>query len=222
MPRTPSIRNWRNAPPNGGWSLVYHPPEHPEITIDAQGHSYTKVLEVIRNWRVNNELPPDDNAVFQWANAQWCERDPKRCVESLPPQPESTAIAGLARRTLTPEDYGRACWTYLNTFGVYFDQAQFLSAIEHIKALLNPKNPHNNGSGCPTCHAHFFEFCQEYPPHHVTTAEEAAVWVWMAHDAANVNSGKAHRPKFRHCTAMFGWPILDPDQFDAIKARLHR
>lgn len=203
MPRRePSIRNFKSTPPSGGWNLTYQPPEHPYLTVEAVGHSYTDVLDTIRKWRLNNGLPASDHEVFQWANAQWCQRDPVRCTAASAEAHAGPAqVAGTGQRILTPADYGRACWSFLNTFGVVFDQARFLATIEQVKALLNPVN----SSGCPSCHAHFRDFQSTNPPHMVTDAAQAARWVWAAHDQANVWAGKPHRPSFQLCATLFGW-----------------
>ena len=213
----PSIRNWRNSPPNGGWDILYVPPERPDTRgIYAPGHNPQAVLDRITAWRTNNGLPAATAEVFSHCNAEWCRRDPGRCTQA-PPPPDPPA--GAARRTLTPVDYGRACWTFLNTFGVSFHPLHWMAAIYQIQSLLSPYTPHNNGSGCVTCHGHFEEFCSTYPPTRVQSAEEAAVWAWLAHDGANVYAGKPHRPSFRVCSAMFGWPTISPDEFTTIQSR---
>lgn len=214
----PSIRNWRNSPPQGGWAIKYVPPERPDThPIEAQGHNPATVISQIVNWRVNNGLPADEAQVFSVANAEWCRRDPGRCLQA-PPPPDPPA--GTARRVLTPVDYGKACWTFLNTFGVSFDAIRFQQTVHQITSLLSPHNQHNNGSGCIQCYGHFEEFIAGHPPHLVQTAEQAAVWAWLAHDSANIYAGKPHRPSFRVCAAMFGWPILDPAQFEQVQASI--
>jgi hypothetical protein len=214
----PSIRNWRSSPPQGGWDILYTPPESPTTRpIYAPGHGPQIVIDRIVDWRVNNNLPANEAQVFSFCNAEWCRRDPGRCLQP-PPPPEPAA--GAARRTLTPTDYGKACWTFLNTFGVHFSAFLFAAAVEQIRKLLDPQNEHNNGSGCLSCHGHFGEHLAAYPLTKVQSAEEAAVWTWMAHDTANVWAGKPHRPSFRTCAAMFGWPVLSDEQFQAIQTRL--
>ena len=214
----PSIRNWRSSPPNGGWDVLYTPPEKPETRpIYAPGHTPQAVINRIIDWRTNNGLSPDEAQVFSYCNHEWCRRDPGRCTQP-PPPPDPPA--GAARRVLTPTDYGRACWTFLNTYGVNFTPSSFVVVVHQVVSLLSPHNPHNNGSGCISCYDHFTEFCEQYPPLKVQSAQEAAVWVWMAHDTANVWAGKPHRPSFAVCAAMFGWEPLTADQFNEIQTRL--
>ena len=214
----PSIRNWRNSPPNGGWDFLYTPPERPQTRpFYAPGHNPQAVIDHILAWRENNGLPRNEAQVFATLNAEWCRRDPGRCLQP-PPPPDPPA--GAARRTLTPTDYGKACWTFLNTFGVSFNPGRFQQAVHQVQSLLSPHNPHNNGSGCISCHDHFEEHTDTYPVAKVQSAEEAAVWVWLAHDTANVWAGKPHRPSFAVCAAMFGWVPLSPDEFTAIQTRL--
>lgn len=213
----PSIRSWRNYPPQGGWPVTYHVPEMPGRSFAAPGGTPQQVITFIIGWRVNNNLPADEAQVFSQCNQEWCRRDPGRCTEP-PPPPEP--VAGAARRVLTPTDYGRACWTYLNTFGVSFNAGYFIATVHHTQSLLSPHNPHNNGSGCVVCNDHFNEFLAQYPPHKVQSAEQAAVWVWLAHDNANVYAGKAHRPSYRVAAATFGWVMLTPEQFSAIQTEL--
>lgn len=215
---TPSIRNWQVSPPAGGWGLKYTAPENGS-SIQVEGGDHGTVLSTIREWRTNNRLPANDAEVFSYCNGVWCRRDPGRCTEP-PPPPEPPA--GAARRVLTPVDYGQACWTFLHTFGVSFDHHRWLTAIDQIVTLLNPANPHNNGSGCAACHLHFAQFCDAYPPSRVASAEQAAVWGWLAHDGANVHAGKAHRPSYAVCAAKWGWVPMDAATLETTTASLRR
>ncbi len=216
MPQEPAIRNWRSSPPQGGWGINYTPPESPGTQFPASGNSYTEVLTKIHKWRKNNGWPNDSEGVFSFANQVWCQKDPGRCTEQAPPQ----EIAGAGRRTLTPADYGRVCWGFLATHGVYFNQTLWLMTISQIRALLDPNNPSNHGSGCPNCSAHFRTFTDAHPPEKVTNSDEAGVWCWTAHDAANLYSGKAHRPSYRQAAALHGWQPLTDEEFARIKSNL--
>lgn len=123
---------------------------------------------------------------------------------------------------MTPADYGKAAWLWLNTFGVSFNPILWQSAIGQIRHLLNPNNANNHGSGCATCASHFQEFINKFPVEKVTSDEEAAVWAWLAHDDANFYSGKAHRPNYRQCAAMFGWQPMSDREFELVKNRLSK
>ncbi len=215
----PTLQNWRHYPPPGGWSVVYQPHDRPQSApFQAQGNSPQDVLDHIRRWRANNGLPMQDAAVFDYCNTIWCMRAPERCTHPTPPPADPPAGAG--RRTLTPVDYGPGCWLFLNTFGVSFNPVLFQQALHQVVSLLSPHNPHNNGSGCVVCHSHFEQHLAAYPPTKVQSAEQAAVWVWLAHDAANVFAGKAHRPTFRSSAAKFGWPMLSQEEFYNIQRSL--
>lgn len=218
MPFEPSIRNWRVSPPNGGWNVEYKPPERPDVTVVAQGHTYKEVLAHIHRWRVNNQLPPSDAEVFSYCNIRWCQRDPIRCTDTSDPMPDVPPSA--PRRTLTPAEYGRGIWHWLALFGVNFDVTIWRMSIDQTWMLLDPANRNNNKSGCAACSSHFAEFMKSFPPQKVLSAEEAAVWVWLSHNEANTWAGKAHKPTYRQAANLHGWVILSDQQFHDIEDRL--
>lgn len=213
----PTIRNWQVSPPGGGWQLDYVVPET-GTTVRAEGQTHTEVLDAIRRHRTNNNLPANDAEVFAWANARWCQRDPDRCTQRHPAAAPHPGV----RRGLTPVDYGRTCWGFLHTFGVEFHYDRWIAALQHVTALLNPRNPHNNGSGCATCHAHFAEFVSLHLPHRVQTAEQAAVWTWLAHDTANVHAAKGQRPDYDTAAWQHGWVRLDAAAVERITKELRQ
>lgn len=212
--RSPSIRNWRTSPPGGGWALDYTVPETGTV-VRAEGQTHEEVLGVIRAHRTNNGLPANDGEVFAWADEVWCRRDPARCLRREQPAPHPGV-----RRTLTPVDYGPACWGFLHAFGVSFDAVRWQHAVQQVVSLLNPRNPHNNGSGCSVCHAHFQEFVTAHPPERVQSAEQAAVWTWLAHDTANAHASKARRPSYDAAAWQHGWVRLGEGEFDTIRRTL--
>lgn len=75
----PAIKNWRNFPPAGGWSITY--------TLTGQSFSFTgspkKIVEQIRKVQVANQIYDSDHAIWDFVNGIWCDRDPKRCIRSM-------------------------------------------------------------------------------------------------------------------------------------------
>lgn len=75
----PAIKNWRNFPPAGGWSLTY--------TLQGQSWTFTgspkKIVEQIKNKQVVNGVYVSDTDIWNYANGVWCQRDPQRCQREL-------------------------------------------------------------------------------------------------------------------------------------------
>lgn len=75
----PAIKNWRNFPPAGGWSVTY--------TLAGQSFAFTgspaKIVEKIRKVQVANDAYVDDIAIWSYLNDVWCARDPQRCIRSM-------------------------------------------------------------------------------------------------------------------------------------------
>lgn len=75
----PAIKNWRNFPPIGGWSLEY----------EEQGQKFNfsgqpkKILDQIRKVQEANGTYESDGKIWLFMNSIWCERDPKKCIRSM-------------------------------------------------------------------------------------------------------------------------------------------
>lgn len=200
------------APP-GGWGLTYIPPDHSR-QFPAQGFSPEMVVDAILKWRRNNSLPPNENDVWEFCNNKWCSRAPSRCPDWTP---EESAPVVKARKILRPIDYGSWIWQYLNTFGVVFDKARFLSAIDQAVAMLAPNG--EMGQGCSICFDHFAGARKAYPPDRVNSRQDAAVWVWTVHNLAN-DYAEHPRQSFHRIAAAFGWEPMETESVVSIQSKL--
>lgn len=229
MKREPQLRAWQNVAPPGGWLLPYQVPERPQdrLTIDpakdpAVAANPKLIVETFIKWRVDNGLPANEDEVWAFCNAEWCRRDPQRCMMQTEEQKAAVEAAERVRRVLRPTDWGPWIWQYLNTFGVHFDKALFEAAITQARAILNPSlKEKNHFSGCALCSEHFADVLRSFPIERVTTREECAVWVWNAH---NLASGHANNPRqpFLKIARRFGWTILEDNEVNEILSRLAR
>jgi hypothetical protein len=108
-----------------------------------------------------------------------------------------------------PDRYGPFVWQWLHLLGLRFNPALFVASVEHTRILLNDPDV-----GCEICAPHFAEFDRLYPHSNVRTADECAVWTWMAHNHATqhkVAAGDGGRPlTFLSAASIYGWrPLLD-------------
>lgn len=92
----PTIKNWRNFPPAGGWSIIY--------TLTGQSFAFTgspaKIVEKIRKVQVANEIYDGDGAIWDYVNTIWCQRDPKRCLsKAVAQRSSSTTVRRIGTRS---------------------------------------------------------------------------------------------------------------------------
>lgn len=75
----PAIKNWRNFPPPGGWSVDY--------TEEGQSFNFTgspaKIVDQIRKVQQANSTYESDAAIWLYLNTIWCERAPDKCIRSM-------------------------------------------------------------------------------------------------------------------------------------------
>lgn len=136
--------------------------------------------------------------IWDFCNAVWTQRDPKRSVVSIGPEAE-TANAALRRADLTkaynhhitkPEYYGAQIWLWLNTFPMrgQFDKKHWIMTIERITKMLDPSRSHS--VGCSKCYAEWKDILSRQPYKSVDNEQQAAKWVFDAHNQVNYKLGK--------------------------------
>ena len=80
-------------PPMGGWS----------ITVNIKGQEFTysgspkRVVQQISQIQIKNDIYAGDDAIWEYCNKIWCERDPKRCINGDSP----TTTVGSQSKLLT-------------------------------------------------------------------------------------------------------------------------
>lgn len=90
----PSIKNYQNQPPTGGWNVIY---EFRGQEFPFTGH-WRQIATKVKRLHAKNGSRISTEEVFKQLNAIWCARDPGRCMT-----PAQAAVAqkatGAACRT---------------------------------------------------------------------------------------------------------------------------
>lgn len=183
----PAIKGWRLRPPLGGWSVDY--------AIGDQRWSFNGqpdqiVADLFQIAEKNGAMEEIEEA-WDYCNAQWCSADPKRCLSaSGEARPKPRVYRGNNHSSVAPRQYGSRIWLWLNTFGmaVEFDKDYWLCTIDRVSRFLDPEI--SPKTGCVICSNEWDWICDLRPPNLVCNAQDAAKWVWKAHNQVNRKLGK--------------------------------
>lgn len=199
----PLIKQWQSRPPAGGWGIKY------ELlgqvwTID--GPTPQRIVEQIAQIQRQNRAYSSHQAIWDYCNAIWTERDPARAVvQKASPAPRGdTKPVSTAHWEHGPEKFGPILWFWLHHFGMVFDQEGWNYTINRITLLLDPdKSP---GHGCDRCFNEWKVILATEKPFEVTNEEQAAKWSYNVHTRINKKLGKPNLPFFV-AARMYGWKV---------------
>lgn len=183
----PRLQNWKHMPPPGGWGR----------TISIKGQNFQAngptadavVRQIIQRYQQNG-IPIDRQKIWDECNAHWCAKAPGRCGGQAAIEASKSIYIPKDNTKTTPSEYGSKLWGMLDTFGMAgaFNEGRWRSALEHIRAMLDPGT--NPETGCSECHNEWHNILKETPFTDVTNSAEAARWVFQAHNRVNRKAGK--------------------------------
>lgn len=136
----PALRAWKEMPPMGGWGVSILA-NGSKPFVDGPPLQIADKIDSIYKF-VGQEVPV--RVIWNYLNHMWLSRDPKRALIGVTPPPSSE----LDRK---PWDYTTLAIQWLGSFTRKFDTDKWVSAIQHISALVDPANQHD------TADADFFE-----------------------------------------------------------------
>lgn len=191
----PAIRGWQSQPPAGGWPFTYHAENGQKFPL--KGFTAQQVVDNLNSVLKLNGWFISDAHSWAIANGVWTARDPERAlvgavtIDQLPAREEFQPVRSAGHRPhwdAKPENYGRALWMYLHTFGSVFDRTCWLTAIDHVSHMLDPAR--SPSTGCAKCHAEWKSILRDSPRDAVNSEAEAAAWTFSAHNRVNQKMGK--------------------------------
>lgn len=191
----PVIQGWKLRPPAGGWRITFHI-NGEEFAFAGQPKQIVSRLFKIAE--ANGVMESIEEA-WLYCNTVWCDRDPERCTcKDLKPEPGKPRHTERYKRhmqsrshtAVSPKEFGHKIWGWLATFGMSgaFRKNAWLQTIRRVTELLNPRI--NPKTGCIECSIEWDLICNTDSPSKVETAEDAAKWVFRAHNRVNKKLGK--------------------------------
>lgn len=214
---TPSIIQ-PYTPPKGGWGLVGVPPGTPSETAALMTgeerwdggtgqHGYNKPIQLIIQWLEREQGVDVDkallNQIHDWADAQWCGRDPDRCKK------KTLSSAHM----LHPMWWAKHFWQTWNAalidtlHPVAANQAMVLVGTAMVRGA----------DGCEKCSRNWDRHMAEYPYQKATTLDTARVWLWKIHNLTRQD--KAPTP-YSTIAKRYGWKLYSDSELKAIVAQL--
>lgn len=214
---TPTIKQ-PYYPPKGGWGVVGIPPGTPAETAALMSgnerweggtgqHGYEKPIQLIIQWlqREQNVTVTQalESQIREWANAQWCAKDPGRCTKKT--LNGSTAIRPMA--------WAESFWKTWNSalvdtiHPVTLNQSMILVATGLIRGP----------DGCERCARNWDRHLVEFPYERADTLEKARVWLWHVHNLTREN--KTPTP-YEKIAKKYAWKSLTEAQLQVIISEL--
>lgn len=207
----PDLISPHMPPKRTGWKLVGWPDFVPDAFRDKFGHSpvwngndHSQVIQQIVHVLKSNGIAVDNDALCQWANAQWCAADPARCRSS---QPKGSKLMAEKNRGLVGDtmQWATAFWQLWNVAVSDRNRpdsqvrATMEGFIETARHLLTGQ------SGCSKCARHFGELLEAYPVEKAGTWREARVWLWNVHNQSRDSKKIVPYVKIAE---IYGWDSL--------------
>lgn len=210
----PPIRNWEISPIPGGWSamVTLH-----DLRQPITGRSPRATVEAIAALLRNNDKPVNVEEIKAHLNAQWAPRAGDRWLGGVVSGSRQMAQPAPAETLITPIEWGRPLWESFN----WTISARSLSAWQMMHGIVETILQ-SEEIGCDICTGHWRDFKRSHPVDLVGTIEDAAVWTWAAHDAANKHTGKRTRPSYHAIAAKFCWPPLTQHELQETLTRITR
>lgn len=200
------IRNNRVYSIPGGWTL-----RHPALGgLVSQGNSPEDAVASLAGHLRANNIAASNDELWEYANATWRDVVIKANLGDrwMGPHPQAVEPAeGVEvkhfRKVLTPRDFGPYLWGTLHLLPLVFTMDAWMAQIDLMTALISPEGKW--GQGCVHCAEHWRQFRSQNPASAVTSAKEAALWGWKAHNAASANAGGSAWT-WREAAGQWGWP----------------
>lgn len=194
----------------GGWTLN-HPALNGQVVT---GRSPDDAVATLAGLLRVNQIAASDDQLWDFANNDWGRRviaagDKDRWMGGVFPKAhevgsESSApVAGHHfRRVLTPKDTGPVLWGTLHLLPLVFTPAAWRAHLDLMSRLIEPGGFE---AGCRLCAGHWKAYRIANPPDAITEAKAAALWSWMAHNAASAHAGNKQWT-WREAATQWGWP----------------
>lgn len=206
------LNSHRMEPP-GRWVYLLTLPDGRERRIGPAKNLNDLVVNVLKVARLEGAVEPSPAEI----ETQICERAGFHGCSVVKEDSEPAPSEPLNPRTIPgPAEYGAAVWGWLHLQGTRFNRLVFERTVEHIKTILSDKDV-----GCLICSEHFNGFLYDYPYKQVKTADQCAVWSWLAHNTANRHKGVPTIP-YDQAAAQHGWRPLRAYEVDSIRSELRR
>ena len=186
----PLLRQWQLSPPPGGWG----------VSIQIKGQTFEfldgtpeQVVQKVFDIASRNQVMTSIDEAWEYCNNLWCAKDPGRCLKPGAPSSEPRTprkLRSSVHMLTTPEQYGQSIWRWLNTYGMrgMFEKQSWMASIVRVTKMLDPRL--NPATGCSKCSAEWRRLIRERPPADVSTSQQAAEWVFWAHNQVNKKIGK--------------------------------
>lgn len=196
--RRPLLSQGANRPPIGGWGVEIKVGDETFRFLDGTPY---QIVEKIFELTSKNGVHETIDETWAYCNEVWCNREPSRCKgirfskkiskwKSQPEPAEEKSSYGNRHMVVTPKAFGYRLWEMLNTFGMRggFVKSEWTMTIGRVSRFLDPAQ--NPATGCVECHSTWQRMIKEQTPNAVANSEQAARWVFWAHNKVNKKLGK--------------------------------
>lgn len=189
----PLLRQWQQSPPPGGWGVSI---QILGQTFEFLDGSPAQIVQKVFDIAAKNGVMSNIDQAWSYCNDLWCAKDPGRCLKPSDSEAKPRAprrIRSKSHMLTTPEQYGPNIWLWLNTYGMrgMFEKQSWAATISRVTMMLDPKL--NRATGCSKCSSEWRRLIQERPPADISTSQQAAEWVFWAHNQVNRKIGKKQR-----------------------------
>lgn len=204
----------------GGWGLSGWPPfvsdafkaNYQSSTGIANpswpGNTHTDVLNAIKQVLNANSVSIDHETLCSWANEQWCQRDPGRCLSS---GSKDSTLAAQRNASLIGDSmqWATPFWRIWNV-AVSDNLRHETEALPIMERFINlAKYLVTGDAGCSRCYEHFTQLLEIYPVERIGSFKQARVWLWRIHNESREN--KKPTPYY-DIAKIYGWDLLSDEE----------
>lgn len=198
----------------GGWQLIGVPPGTPELVAALmeegkkwKGQTFNepvnKVLQFLQSQGVETTTAVEQ-AVWAWANAQWCAKDPPRCPKKL----VSARAEGEVGKPI-PMSWAGDFWETWNLALSSPGDPVLINRSFIFAAGILLSGPH----GCPDCARNWPRHLAEWPYQLADDQLKARVWLWHVHNLTR----EGQKPtSYNLIAARYGWTQLPSSALTAV------